>query len=124
MAKLQDLRENYELGELLESNVHADPIQQLQIWINDAIQHKEKEPNAMVLSTINKNGSPSSRVVLVKEIDPDGLIFYTNYESDKATQIANHPFISLNFNWLFLQRHSNPGQSLVKLVPGYLHKVS
>ena len=115
MAKLQDLRENYELGELLESNVHSDPIEQIKIWINDAIQHKEKEPNAMVLSTINKNGSPSSRVVLVKEMDPDGLVFYTNYESDKASQIAKHPFVSLNFNWLFLQRQVRIEGSVEKI---------
>ncbi len=104
MAKLQDLRENYELGELIESKVLDDPIQQFTQWIEDAIQHKEKEPNAMVLSTINAAGAPSSRVVLVKEIDPDGIVFYTNYESDKAQQIAAHPVVALNFNWLLLQR--------------------
>jgi len=104
MAKLQDLRENYELGELMESNVLEDPIQQLKLWLENAISHKVKEPNAMVLSTINASGSPSSRVVLIKELDDDGIIFYTNYESDKASQIAAHPIVALNFNWLALQR--------------------
>jgi len=104
MSKLQELRENYELGELLESHVHEDPMQQFKLWLENAVSHKVKEPNAMVLSTINAHGSPSSRVVLIKELDDDGIIFYTNYESDKARQIGAHPSIALNFNWLELQR--------------------
>jgi len=104
MAKLQDLRENYELGKLLETSVNKDPIQQFKIWLENAISHKVKEPNAMVLSTINDKGSPSSRVVLIKELDDDGIIFYTNYESDKARHIDAHPTVALNFNWLALQR--------------------
>ena len=104
MAKFQDLRENYELDELLESSVDADPIKQLNKWLEDAIKKEQKEPNAMVLSTVKANGAPSSRVVLLKEMDPDGLIFYTNYESDKANQMAEYPTVALNFNWLDLQR--------------------
>lgn len=104
MAKYHDLRENYELGELLEAHVHANPIEQFKQWLNDAIEHKQKEPNAMVLSTINENAAPSSRVVLVKEIDADGIVFYTNYNSDKALQIQSNPMAALNFNWLDLQR--------------------
>lgn len=115
MAKLNGLRENYELGELLEANVHADPIEQFKLWMNDAITHKQKEPNAMVLSTINKNGAPSSRVVLVKEIDPDGVIFYTNYNSDKASQIKSFPTVALNFNWLDLQRQIRMEGSVEKI---------
>ena len=115
MAKYHELRENYELGELLEANVHANPIEQFKLWMNDAIVYKQKEPNAMVLSTINKNGTPSSRVVLVKEIDPDGIIFYTNYNSDKATQINHTPQVALNFNWLDLQRQVRMEGSVEKI---------
>lgn len=115
MAKLYGLRENYELGELLEANVHADPIQQFKLWMNDAITHKQKEPNAMVLSTINDKGTPSSRVVLVKEIDPDGIVFYSNYNSDKAKHIRNSPFVALNFNWLDLQRQVRMEGSVEKV---------
>jgi pyridoxamine 5'-phosphate oxidase len=104
MAKYHELRENYELGELVEANVQTNPIKQFKLWMNDAIKHKQKEPNAMVLSTINEKGAPSSRVVLVKEIDLDGIIFYTNYNSDKALQIHHNPIVALNFNWLDLQR--------------------
>jgi len=104
MSDLKDLRQNYELGKLIRENLHDDPISQFSAWINDAIASEEKEPNAMVLSTINGAGAPSSRVVLVKEIDPDGIIFYTNYESDKAQQIDSKPVVALNFNWLSLQR--------------------
>jgi len=115
MAKLQDLRENYELGELLEEHVHADPIEQFKQWLNDAIVHKQKEPNAMVLSTTNVKGAPSSRVVLVKEVDPDGLIFYTNYNSDKANEISKSPIVALNFNWLDIQRQIRMEGSVEKI---------
>ncbi len=115
MAKLHGLRENYELGELLETNVHADPIEQFKLWMNDAIEHKQKEPNAMVLSTINDKGAPSSRVVLVKEIDPNGIIFYTNYNSDKAAHIHTSPIVALNFNWLDLQRQVRMEGSVEKI---------
>ena len=115
MAKLHDLRENYELGELLENNVHSDPIKQFQLWINDAIELKQKEPNAFVLSTINAEGAPSSRVVLVKEIDPNGIIFYTNYESDKAVQMSQIPSVAANFNWLDLQRQIRIEGSVEKI---------
>ncbi len=115
MAKLQDLRENYELGELLEEHVHADPIEQFKQWLNDAIVHKQKEPNAMVLSTTNVKGAPSSRVVLVKEVDPDGIIFYTNYNSDKANEISKSPIVALNFNWLDLQRQIRMEGSVEKI---------
>ena len=104
MAKLHVLREDYELGELLESIIDADPIEQFKHWMNDAIEHKQKEPNAMVLSTIDEKGAPSSRVVLVKEIDSNGIVFYTNYNSDKASHINKKPSVALNFNWLDLQR--------------------
>ncbi len=115
MAKLHGLRENYELGEMLESNVLPDPIEQFKIWMNDAIEHKQKEPNAMVLSTTTENGTPSSRVVLVKEIDPNGIIFYTNYNSDKAVHIKHSPIVALNFNWLDLQRQVRMEGSVEKI---------
>ena len=115
MTDLKDLRENYELGELLEGNIHQDPMQQFSIWMEDAIKSDEKEPNSMVLSTIRENGAPTSRVVLVKEIDPDGLIFYTNYNSDKAKQIKNSPMVALNFNWLSLQRQVRIEGSVEKI---------
>jgi len=115
MSKLQNLRENYELGELLEENVLKDPILQFKQWLENAISHKVKEPNAMVLSTINKNGYPSSRVVLIKELDDDGIIFYTNYESDKANQIDAQPNVALNFNWLALQRQVRIEGSVEKI---------
>jgi len=104
MDKFQDLRENYELDELLESSVDSDPIIQLSSWLEDAIKKEQKEPNAMVLSTVDAKGAPSSRAVLLKELDSDGLIFYTNYESDKAQQMEDNPNVALNFNWLDLQR--------------------
>jgi len=116
MSDLINLRENYDLGKLLEENLHDDPISQFNLWMGDAIQSKEKEPNAMVLSTINSAGAPSSRVVLVKEVDPDGILFYTNYDSDKACQIDMNPVVSLNFNWLCLQRQIR--------IEGWVEKVS
>jgi pyridoxamine 5'-phosphate oxidase len=75
---LRDIRTNYEKFELSESKINPNPFKQLRLWLDEAVSGKEKEPTAMVLSTINSNGFPESRVVLLKELKDDGLVFYTN----------------------------------------------
>jgi pyridoxamine 5'-phosphate oxidase len=102
-ASVADLRINYVTNELLEKNVFNDPVQQFEIWFKDAKDSGIREPNAMVLSTIEDN-KPSSRVVLLKGFDPEGFVFYTNYLSDKGIQMAETPFVSLNFFWDILER--------------------
>lgn len=102
--KIADLRKNYSLQSLDQSDVHPDPLQQFQQWFKEALKGTLPEPNAMVLATVDEAGQPSARVVLLKGIDARGFIFYTNYESRKGRHLAVNPKASLCFNWLELER--------------------
>jgi pyridoxamine 5'-phosphate oxidase len=81
-----------------------NPLEALQIWVNQAIEAEVEEPTAMSISTVSKNNVPSSRQVLLKEIQSEGLIFYTNYSSRKGQEIENNPHVALNFFWPVLER--------------------
>jgi pyridoxamine 5'-phosphate oxidase len=101
---LADLRENYGLAELNEQNCEANPIVQLERWIKDAQRAQLKEPNAMVLATATRDGRPSARVVLLKEVSDLGFVFYTSYSSRKARELETNPFAALTFYWSELER--------------------
>ena len=101
---LRDIRTNYQKFELTEQSVNKDPFEQFILWMNDAISSHQPEPNAMILSTIDLSGNPDSRVVLLKELTAEGLIFFTNYESKKGQQIAANQNVSLVFLWVGLER--------------------
>lgn len=101
---IADFRENYKLGSLHHEDLDDNPMTQFEQWINDAISAKVKEPNAMTLATVNKDGGASARIVLLKGIKPDGFIFYTNYESRKGQELDHNPKAALVFNWLELER--------------------
>ena len=81
-----------------------DPIQQFATWYAEATEVRVHEPDAAVVSSIDDDGFPSSRFVLVRKIDNEGFLFFTNYNSDKATSFAQTPKVSLTFGWLPLQR--------------------
>ena len=104
MKNYESQRENYSKGELVESNVPLLPIELFQKWMVNAINDHVREPNAMVLSTINDVGHPEARTVLLKEIFEESFVFYTNHTSDKAKQIGNNPNVSLLFLWKESQR--------------------
>lgn len=101
---IANMRENYEWGYLLEGDIHSNPYDQFRHWLQDALNSKVLEANAMTLSTINKDNRPSSRIVLLKDIDDDGFVFYTNYSSRKAQDLENNPFAGLNFLWKEIER--------------------
>ena len=101
---IADIRKEYKLRSLLETDVDADPIKQFQHWWNEAITSNIEEPNAMTLSTSNKNGKPSARIVLLKGLSNDGFVFFTNYESRKGNELKENPFTSLLFFWKELER--------------------
>lgn len=101
---LFNIRRDFTLKALDESDIVADPIEMLQLWINNAIDAEALEPNAMTLSTVSIEGKPSSRVVLLKELNSDGLVFFTNYSSRKGTQIAANKYVAVNFIWHELER--------------------
>ncbi len=103
-ASLAQLREDYALGGLDESDADPDPVSQLERWLGEAITAGLYDPTGMVLSTVDPDGAPSSRMVLCKGLDPRGLVFFTNYESAKAASIAHEPRVGLLFPWHPLQR--------------------
>lgn len=99
---LSDWREDYTKNFLQESDLPKDPFALFGIWFSDASTDQNPEPNAMVLTTASE--FPSSRVVLLKGIEDEQFIFYTNYESNKGNEIAKNPHVSLLFYWPMSQR--------------------
>ncbi|NML61556.1 pyridoxamine 5'-phosphate oxidase [Massilia sp. RP-1-19] len=98
------LRQDYGQASLSESDVDADPIVQFGMWFDEALKAQVNEPNAMGVSTVDARGRPTSRIVLVKQFDPRGFTWYTNYGSQKGRQLAQNPFASLLFFWSELER--------------------
>jgi pyridoxamine 5'-phosphate oxidase len=92
------------MGELTIEETSQDPINQFNGWFEEAHNEDEKEANAMIISTIDHNGFPDSRTVLLKEIENKKFVFYTNYESSKGKQLAANPKCNLLFLWLSLER--------------------
>ena len=90
-ADLAALRQNYSKSELSETSVAPDPFMQFAAWMNDVLTAQITEPTAMTLSTVGADGSPSSRIVLLKGFDTEGFVFYSNYESQKGRDLAANP---------------------------------
>ncbi len=111
------LREDYQKDTLELSDVNENPIKQFDNWFQEALNSKELEPNAMTLATIDKDGFPNARIVLLKGIQDGEFIFYTNYESQKGQEIATTPKVALVFNWLSMQRQIRVQGSIEKLSP-------
>ena len=101
---IEDLRLNYTQAGLTEADLHPDPIEQFRLWFAQARQTPMPEPNAMTLATADASGVPSARIVLLKGIEPDGFLFYTNYESQKGRELASNPNAALVFYWGELER--------------------
>lgn len=97
-------RRKYSIGKLHRSDLNPDPLKELQLWLNKAARKNIIDYNAMVLSTVDSNGIPNSRVVLLKEISQGGLVFYTNYQSAKAREIEYNPNVALLFFWPELEK--------------------
>ena len=100
---LAALRQNYQQAGLRRADLHPDPIEQFRRWFQQACDAELLEPNAMVLST-SDGQRPTSRSVLLKAFDQRGFVFFTNYGSRKASDIAQQPAVSLLFPWYGLQR--------------------
>jgi pyridoxamine 5'-phosphate oxidase len=104
---LANLRIEYGRLGLLEQQLDSDPFRQFQKWLDDAVAHDLIEPNAMVLATVDGDGQPWSRTVLLKGCDERGFSFYTNYDSAKGRQLAGEPRCGLTFWWGALERQVN-----------------
>ena len=112
---LADLRRNYTKGTLDESSLAENPLDQLRDWLEEAKAAETLEPNAMTLATVDADGKPSARVVLLKGLDERGLVFYSNYDSRKAQAMAANPHVALVFNWLELERQARFEGTVAKL---------
>jgi pyridoxamine 5'-phosphate oxidase len=105
---------NLALEGLDEKTIDRDPIKQFQIWFNDAIAAKLPLPEAMTLATATPDGKPSARMVLLKQVDHDGFVFFTNYRSSKAEQLDANPYAALVFYWALLDRQVRVEGSVVR----------
>jgi len=105
------------LDGLDEKVIDRDPIKQFQIWFHDAIAAKLPMPDAMTLATSTPDGKPSARMVLLKQVDQDGFVFYTNYRSAKAAQLDANPYAALVFYWAQLDRQVRVEGSVTKTSP-------
>ncbi len=101
---LSDFRKEYSTRGLRREDLDPDPIRQFETWFRQAVELKLHEPNAMSLATVDERNMPLLRTVLLKYLDPSGFVFFTNYESRKARQIAANPQVSLLFPWIVLER--------------------
>lgn len=98
-VNLKKLRTDYKAGVLDESFVSKEPFSLFSKWMRDAVLAHQHEPNAMCLSTCDKNGQPRGRMVLLKGVEKGGFTFYTNYESDKAMELETNQKAALTFYW-------------------------
>lgn len=104
MTDLFNMRRDFTLKALDEREVLADPINMFEQWLDEAIRAEALEPNAMSLATVNGEGRPSSRIVLLKQVKYDGFVFFTNYDSRKGLNIKENDHCALNFVWHELER--------------------
>jgi len=104
MQKLAELRKEYTRATLDVTTVFSDPILQFEKWFKEALEGAVPEPNAMHLATVNSDGRPSSRIVLLKDIEATRFVFYTNYQSKKAKELDANPACALTFFWPELER--------------------
>lgn len=112
-----NIRQNYEKGELVESSAKASPFEQFDLWLKQAIELPVAEPTAMTLATVGDQGRPSARIVLLKGVEPEGFVFYTNYESRKGQELAHQPWASLLFFWQPLERQVRIEGQIEKVSP-------
>ena len=101
---IQELRQDYSQGKLDVAGMDKDPMRQFERWWHTAIAADILEPNAMTLATVDRDGCPSARIVLLKQLRKKGFVFYTNYKSQKAQDIKQNKNVALVFLWKELQR--------------------
>ena len=113
---IADIRKDYSLHSLNESDVASSPIQQFTKWFDEALASEILEVNAMTLATSSKDGKPSARIVLLKGFDERGFVFFTNYESNKGKALNENPHTALVFFWKEIERQVR--------VEGVIEKIS
>jgi pyridoxamine 5'-phosphate oxidase len=101
---IADLRKDYTMAGLRRKDLNSDPIAQFKLWFDQALLAQVPEVNAMTLATVDRQGQPSSRIVLLKGVDERGFSFFTNYDSRKGRELAANPKAALTFFWPDLER--------------------
>lgn len=104
MTELGDIRKRYDRGSLDAARLPDEPIAAFQAWFADAAALDPTEANAMCLSTVTADGRPRARFVLLKDVGPQGFVFYSNDNSAKGAELAAQPFAALTFYWAALER--------------------
>lgn len=104
---LSEIRQDYVRHSLRKEDVDENPIKQFQRWLTEALTAEVREATAMTVSTVSEQGLPSSRILLLKDVNDKGFTFYTNYQSNKARELEKNPAIALNFFWPELERQVN-----------------
>lgn len=111
------LRREYTRGGLRHKDLPDDPIALFEQWLSQACEAKLPDPTAMTVATVDEQGQPWQRIVLLKHYDAQGMVFYTNLGSRKALQLAHNPRISLHFPWHYLERQVMVLGEVEKLSP-------
>ncbi|MCS7085510.1 MAG: pyridoxamine 5'-phosphate oxidase [Bacteroidia bacterium] len=101
---LAQIRKEYRSRTLDETTAPADPVKLFLLWMKEAVESEAEEPTAVHLATVDARGRPSGRMVLLKGVENGGFVFYTNYESRKARELAQNPYAALTFFWPELER--------------------
>jgi pyridoxamine 5'-phosphate oxidase len=112
---IEDFRREYLLHGLKRSDLHADPIEQFETWLAQAVSGGIMDPTAMVVATVDGSGRPWQRMVLLKDFGHQGFVFYTNSDSRKAQEIAGNAQVCLHFPWNVLERQVIVGGSAEKI---------
>ncbi len=102
--KIKSLRTDFVSAPFDEEMVAKNPIKQFENWMNEALDTKVDEPNAMTLATVDKTGQPDARIVLLRDVTPKGFSFFTNYESKKGKDLTVRKKVCLNFFWAEMAR--------------------
>lgn len=101
---LEQIRREYLLGGLRRDHLNDNPFIQFKSWLEQAVASGIPDPTALVLATVDADGQPDQRIVLLKHLDDQGFVFYTNYNSKKARDIISNPKVSLHFPWHMMER--------------------
>lgn len=104
MTDLADLRRSYTKGSLTDGDLTSNPMDLFDRWLKDVIDSGIPDPTAMTVATVDADGQPSQRIVLLKDVNPDGFVFFTNLGSRKASELKQNDKISLHFPWYLLER--------------------
>jgi pyridoxamine 5'-phosphate oxidase len=114
---IADLRQDYRQAALLETEANPNPIAQFQSWFAAAVAAQLPEPNAMTIATATPDGMPSARVVLLKDVDDRGFVFFTNYNSHKGQELMANPQAAIVFLWKELERQVRIQGRVEKIAP-------